>query len=430
MSRIISSERLCRIMEHTKGFQNLTKIDDALRVFLDAISEPKTKSDLTLIENGLGRFLATDVVSRRSLPPVDISTMDGYAVRAEDVEFASEQNPVILKVIGESKLGSICRLTVRSGQAVAIATGSMVPSGADSIAIVEQTKPISRDKVAAQIPSVKGQSITRKGEDVAPGQIVLSKGRRLRPEDIGILRALGVAKVQLAREPRVAIISTGNELTNTVNKNTPAKVVDINRPILVAMLRTIGAQPVDLGIVSDNAKRITSVLKKGLLIADAVLVTAGSSVGRRDLVPRCIEALGKPGMLVHGVAMRPGLPTGLAVVRGKPVVSLPGFPVSALVAFRIFVRPLIARLSGLPQAADPTVKAVLSSRISGGRGWRTFVRVAVRREQTGLIAEPLRSQKSSALTSMVNANGIVTIPESQGGYEAGQEVDVSLVGEI
>jgi molybdopterin molybdotransferase len=306
----------------------------------------------------------------------------------------------------------------------------MVPSGADSIAIVEKTKPISRDKIVVQTPSVKGQSITRKGEDVAPGQIVLPKGRRLRPEDIGILRALGIAKIKLASEPRVAIISTGNELTNSVNKNSPAKVVDVNRPILVAMLQTIGAQPVDLGIVKDDAKRITATLKKGLLIADAILVTAGSSVGRRDLVPGCIQALGKPGMLVHGVAMRPALPTGLAVVRGKPIVSLPGFPVSALVAFRVFVRPLISRLSGLPQATDPKVKAVLSTSISGGRGWRTFVRVTVRKEQAGLIAEPLRSQKSSALTSMVNANGIVTIPETQGGFEAGQEVEVSLTGEV
>jgi len=423
-------EVVCRIMEHTKGFQNLTRIDDALRIFLDAVGKPKVKIDHLSVERGLGRFLAEDVVSRSPLPSVDISTMDGYAIRAEDVKLASEQNPVILTVIGESRLGSRCQLNVGTDQAVAIATGSKLPSGADSITAVEQTKTIAPHKVAIQTPSVKGQSITTKGEDVAAGDVVLQKGRRLRPEDIGILTGLGVAKVQLVREPRVAIISTGNELTNKALKNRPEKVVDVNRPILSAMLRTIGAQPIDLGIVKDDPKRITAALKRGLRIADAVLVSAGSSVGRRDLVPRCIEELGKPGMLVHGIAMRPALPTGLAVVRGKPIVSLPGFPVSAVVAFRVFVRPLIPQISGLPPVADQTIRAVLGSTISSGRGWRTFVRVAVRKEQDEWVAEPLKSQKSSALTSMIKANGIVTIPENQGGYEAGQEVDVCLIGEI
>jgi len=327
-------------------------------------------------------------------------------------------------------LGSVCRLKVRSGEAVAVATGSMVPPGADSIAIVEETERLADDKVAVQKPTNKGQSISRRGEDIALGQVVLAKGRRLRPEDIGVLRALGVPKVHLVRQPRIAIASTGNELANAINKNDEATVVDTNRPILSAMIQTMSAQPVDLGIVKDNAPRITAALKKGLRIADAVLVTAGSSVGPRDLVPRCVSRLGKPGMLAHGIAMRPGMPVGLAVIQGKPVVSLPGFPVSAMVAFRVFVRPLIAKLAGAPETPDPTVKAVLRGRVSGGRGLRTFVRVKVRREQEGLVAEPLRSQRSSALTSMVNANGIVTVPENQSGYETGEVVDVSLIGDL
>jgi molybdopterin molybdotransferase len=417
-------------MERAKGFQTLTKVDDALRIFLGAIGEPRIKVDESPIEKALGRFLAADVIARRCLPAVDVSIMDGYAVRSEDVENASEQSPAILRVVGESKLGSVCRLRVQSGEAVAVATGSMVPSGADSIAIVEQTERLAGDKVAVQTPASKGQNISKKGEDIGLGQVVLPKGRRLRPEDIGVLRALGVPKVHLVRRPCVAIASTGNELGNSVSEKAHVEVVDTNRPILSAMIQTIGAQPVDLGIVKDDVTRITAALKKGLRTADAVLVTAGSSVGPRDLVPKCIDRLGEPGMLVHGIAMRPGMPTGLAVVQGKPIVSLPGFPVSALVAFRVFVRPLVAKLSGSPGMSDPTVKATLIGKVSGGGGLRAFVRVRVLRDQAGLVAEPLRNQRSSALTSMVNANGIVTIPETQSGYEAGEVVEVSLTGEI
>jgi len=429
MLRIISSaNNRARVMENTKGFQQLTNVDDALRIFLSALGEPRIKSEVTPIQNALGRILSRDIIARRYLPSTDVSIMDGYAVRSEDVQNASDENPAILNVIGESKLGSLCRFKVRSGQVVALATGSMVPVGADSVAIVEQSTALTGEKVAIKRSTSKGQNVSKKGEAVSPGQVVLSKGRHLRPEDIGVLRALGVPRVRVVRKQRVAIISTGNELTNSHSERDLAKVVDTNRPILSAMVQNIGAEPVDLGIVRDDPNRILSALKTGIRLADVVLVTAGSSVGRRDLVPKCIESLGKPGILVHGIAMRPAMPTGLAIINDKPVVSLPGFPVSAIIAFRVFVRPLIAKLSGVPEVPDPTIKAVLTERISAGQGLRTFVRVAVRREHERLVAEPLKVQRSSVLTSMTNANGIVTVNENHSGYEAGEEVDVSLIG--
>ena len=416
-------------MENTKGFQELTNVDDALRIFLSALGEPRIKSEATPIQNALGRILSRDVIARRYIPSLDVSIMDGYAVRSEDVQKASDETPAVLNVIGESKLGTVCRFKVQSGQAVALATGSMVPAGADSVAIVEQSTALRDGKVAIKRPTSKGQNVSKKGEAVSPGQVVLRKSRRLRPEDIGVLRALGVAKVGVVRKQRVAIISTGNELTNSPNEHDQAKVVDTNRPILAAMIQSLGAEPLDLGIVRDDPNRILLALKTGMRVADVVLVTAGSSVGRKDLVPKCIESLGKPGILVHGIAMRPAMPTGLAVIKGKPVVSLPGFPVSAIVAFRVFVRPLIAKLSGVPEMFDPTIKAVLTERISTGQGIRTFVRVTVRREHERFVAEPLKIQRSSVLTSMTNANGIITILETHTAYEAGEEVEVSLIGD-
>jgi molybdenum cofactor synthesis domain-containing protein len=259
---------------------------------------------------------------------------------------------------------------------------------------------------------------------------VLKKGSRLRPQDIGILKALGSATVYVAKKPRVAILSTGNELVDSISRRSAAKVIDINRAIISGMLQELGAEPVDLGIVKDREAAITTALRKGLKTCDLVIVSAGSSVGKRDLVPERVNSLGKPGMLVHGIAMRPAMPTGLAVVNGKPVFSLPGFPVSALFGFRVFVRPIVSRMLGVRELLEPTVSAVLSERIAGAPGYRTYVRVAVKRSGRELVAEPLKLQRASVLMSIVGANGIVTIPEEVTAIEGGQTVNVTLIGDI
>jgi molybdenum cofactor synthesis domain-containing protein len=228
----------------------------------------------------------------------------------------------------------------------------------------------------------------------------------------------------------VGILSTGNELVDAPKRGNSGKIVDLNRPILSAMVRELGADPIDLGIANDDTRIIEGRLKAGLGKTDVVLVTAGSSVGKRDLVPDCINRLGNPGMFIHGVAMRPALPTGLAVVKGKPVISLPGFPVSAMIAFRTFVRPLLAILGGAPEPVEPTIRAVLKEAITGFPAHRTFVRVRVRKVKTGYEAAPLKAQRSSQLSSMVGANGIVTVSEEAQPIKAGTVVTVTLTGDI
>jgi molybdopterin molybdotransferase len=414
----------------SEGFQNLTEVDDALRILLKAVGERAMRVERVNVQDCLGRVLGEDIVVDRFIPPVDRSVMDGYAVRSEDVKTASQDNPVTLQIVGESRLGEACRAIVRRGEAVAVATGSMMPSGADAVVIVETTATLPDHRVAVQAGAISGQNISKKGEDVSPGTVVLKRGHRLRSQDVGILVALGLSRVRVAKRPKVAIISTGNEVVDSQGKADVAKIVDLNRPILSAMTQESGGVPVDLGIARDREEEILRVLRKGLASCDIVLVSAGSSVGRRDIVPKCINMIGKPGMLVHGLAMRPSLPTGLAVVKGKPILSLPGFPVSAILAFRVFGRPLIARLMGAKETLEPVVKAVLKERISGPPGYRAFFRVMLRRTSEGLIAEPLGSQRSSILMSIVAANGIVTIPEQIGGYDAGRVVDVTVIGEI
>ncbi len=415
---------------HSKGFRDVTRIGDALEILMRAIGRPAIKVERVTVSGSLGRVLAEDIVSGRYVPQVDKSTMDGYALRSQDVVEASETKPVALQVVAESRISEVCKAAIKVGEAVAVATGSMMPVGADSVVMIEKTTQLPRDRMFVHEPTKQGLNILKKGEDVSPGTSVLKKGHRVRPQDLGIMLELGVRTVQVIRRPKVGIIPTGNELTRSPRARDLARIVDVNTPILSAMVREAGGTPVDLGIARDREVEITAKLRRGLKSCDLLLVSAGSSVGRRDLVPKCINAIGKPGMLVHGMAMRPSLPTGLAVVEGKPILSLPGFPVSAMVAFRIVGRPLIARLLMTLEVPEPSVKAVLKERVSGANGLRVFVRVSVSRQGDGLVAMPLRSQRSSELMSMVSANGIVTVPEGIAGYEAGQTVDVTVIGEI
>lgn len=415
---------------HSEGFKDLTRVEDALRILVRNVGQPAFKLERVEIRSSLGRILGERIVAHQFIPPADKSVMDGYAVRSEDVQSASEKRLVILKVIGESRLGRVCRVTVKPSTAVTVATGSLIPTGADAVVIVERTTSLPGHKIKVHEAAHRGENISKKGEDVAPGTVVLAKGKRLRSQDIGILKRLGIDDVKVVGRLRIGILSTGNELVDSPKKNTMANVVDINRPLLAAMVLELGARPIDLGIVRDKEADIIKGLVRGLKTCDIILVTAGSSVGKKDLVPDCINKLGKPGMLVHGIAMRPSMPTGFGVVKGKPILSLPGFPVSAIFAFRVFGRPLIARLMGTEETVDPVVRAVLKERVSGPPGYRTFVRVRVRRSPYGLVAEPLKLQRASLMMSMVAANGIVTIPEDVAAFEAGQVVEVAVIGEI
>ena len=415
----------------TRGFRHLTTVDRARRRLLKSVQGSCVKETVRVqLQDAVGRVLAKRIIASSFLPAFDVSVVDGYAVRSRDVRRASPKNRVVLRIVGESRLGELCRLRIHSEESVVVATGSSLPKGCDAVVMVENADRLDAARVAFHTPIGVWLGITRKGDDMKPGSLVLERRGRLRPEDVGALRALGMKRVQVLRRVRVGILSTGNELVNVPNRGNCGKIVDLNRPILSAMVRELGANPVDLGIAKDDAHIIGARLKAGLRKADVVLVTAGSSVGKRDLVPDCINRLGNPGMLVHGVAMRPALPTGLAVVKGKPVISLPGFPVSAMIAFRTFVRPLLAKLGGAPEPVEPTIRAVLREGITGFLGHRTFVRVRVWRGKGGYEAVPLRAQRSSQLSSMVGANGIVTVSEEARPIEAGSTVAVTLIGDI
>jgi len=408
-----------------RGFKEATKIEDARRIFYEALPEITLPSESVPVNTALNRILGEDVTAEISVPSFEKSAMDGYAVLAEDTFGASQTNPILLKVVGESKIGESPAIVLHKGETAAIATGAPVPFGANAVVMLENTKRLDTGDVEIHSAVAPGENISQVGEDVRQGTIVLATGRKLKPADLGLLVALGRKTVRVVGRPRVGVLSTGNELSDKAS-STAGKIADVNRPVLMAMVEECGGTPVDLGIARDDAKQITQKLTEGLKSADLVLVTAGTSVGKGDLVPDIINGLGKPGMLVHGIAMRPSLPTGLAVVNGKPVISLPGFPVSAMFAFSTFVQPLILRMLGTEQEPQPKIRARTTKRIVGVPGFRTFVRVVVRQEGDKLLVEPLRTPGSGILTTITKANGIVIVPENVEGFDEEAEVEVEL----
>ena len=408
-----------------RGFKEATRIEEARRIFYEALPATRLPSEQVAVQKALNRILAEDVKAEISVPSFAKSAMDGYAVVAEDTFGSAPTNPSLLKLVGESKIGESPKTIVEKGQTVAIATGAPVPQGANAVVMVESTKRLETGDVEIYAPVAPGENVSQVGEDVKQGTVVLEKGRKLKPPDLGLLVALGRGTVNVVQKPKVGVLSTGNELLD-VSPGETAKIADVNRPVLMAMVEESGGMPVDLGIAKDDTEQISRKLKQGLASTDVVLVTAGTSVGKGDLVPDVIDELGKPGMLVHGIAMRPSLPTGLAVVDGKPIISLPGLPVSAMLAFSTFAQPLILRMLETEPDPQPKVKARTTKRIVGVPGFRTFIRVQVRESDGKLIVEPLRAPGSGILTTLTRANGIVVVPENVEGFDEGAEIEVQL----
>ncbi len=331
------------------GFKRLTRVGEALNKLLNALPEKPPEVELVPTSQALGRVLARDMVSQVDAPPYDRAAMDGYAVVAEDTYGATNASPVLLKVAGTITVGTRPAVKVEKGQAVSIPTGGQMPHGANAVVMIEHARQLNEDAVEISKEAHPNENVSRVGEDVRRGEVVLKKGAFLLPQDIGMLTSLGVQAIVVARRLRIGVLSTGDELVESYGDE-QNKIVDANRPALINMIRELGCEPVDLGIVGEDADQVRKRLLKGLETADIVLVSAGTSVGPSDDIPEIIGTLGKPGMLVHGVAMRPSMPTGLAVVNDKPVISLPGYPVSAYFAFVEFVRR--PAIPGLTSAMD------------------------------------------------------------------------------
>ncbi|GLR83225.1 molybdopterin biosynthesis protein [Azospirillum oryzae] len=384
----------------------------------------------------LGRVLSADVVAEVDVPGFDRSVVDGFAVRAADTVGAAEDRPVALRLNDEVlAAGHAPELTVEPGTATVIATGGMLPRGADAVVMVETTEAVERPDglfVTLTRPATPGAFVAAAGSDIGRGEVVLRKGQALTSREIGVLAAIGLAEVPVVRRPRVAILSTGDEIVAPGQPIRTGAVYDSNGAILAAAVSELGGEPVPLGIAPDEDAALERLVAQGLE-CDALLLSGGTSKGAGDRSHRIVAQLSDPGIVAHGVALKPGKPLCLAVTGGKPVVILPGFPTSAMFTFHSFVAPVIRALAGLPPALAEEVPATLPVRLGSERGRTEYVMVSLVHGAGGganedeLVAYPL-SKGSGAVTAFSHADGFLAIDAQAEAMEAGTPVSVQLLG--
>ncbi len=407
-------------------FLTLLPPADALARLLARL-EPALLSESVALINALDRVTAAPVTAPHSLPSFPRSTVDGYAVRAGDTFGAGENLPAYLRLAGEAPMGRRPVFGLQKGECALIHTGGMLPDGADAVVMVEHTQAARAGEIEVMRAAAVGENIIKVGEDVAANEIVIPAGVRLRAPEIGGLAALGVAALPVARMPVAGIISTGDEIVPPESDPLPGQVRDVNSYTLSALVSSAGAIPARYGIVLDQANALFSVAKRALAECDLLVITAGSSASTRDLTAQVIGELGQPGVLVHGVSVRPGKPTILAVCNGKAVIGLPGNPVSALVIAGLFVIPVVETLLGLRRGRPRQAMAArLTLNIPSEAGREDWIPVRINSLAGKPYAEPIFG-KSNLIFTLARADGLVRIPPDATGLNAGDTVEVQLI---
>lgn len=376
-----------------------------------------------------GRVLADDLYSKVDLPHFHRAAMDGYAVKAKDTFGASATLPAYIKVAGTVEMGKEAVEAVSNGAAMRISTGGMLPPGCDSVVMVEYTEDLGNGMVEIQRGVSPWQNVIQIGDDIRKGDLVFSRGRRLRAHDLGALTGIGVASLRVFKKPIVALISTGDEIVDVAAEPAPGQVRNINQHSLAGLIEEWGGALCDYGVVGDDRAALEAIMRHALQGADLLLLSGGSSVGARDITLEAILAMPEAKIHFHGISVSPGKPTIFASGCGKPILGLPGYPVSALVIFDLFAVPLLRKLSGenVTSSAQPrkTTRAVLKTNVDSPSGREDYVRVGLEEIDGRLYATPLPN-KSGAIFTLVKADGMVRIGLNQEGVEEGEEVEVIL----
>ena len=416
-------------------FLRLLPPDDARTLFISTMSSSPVETELAATPEAMGRVTAQDISAPHPLPEFPRSTVDGYALMARDTFGANSSLPAYLKLSGEVGMGSAPLFRLEPGQCALIHTGGMLPDGADAVAMLENSQtlhsPVDSEAAAVEVEILKsiapGENVISVGEDVKTGQVVIPRGIRLRPQEIGGLMALGMTSVPVARRPRVGLISSGDEIVDPSARTLPGQVRDVNAFSLSALVSELGGAPIFFGVVRDEPGRAEVVARQALLACDMVVITAGSSASARDLTAATIASLGPPGVLVHGLNIRPGKPTILGVCGGKAVIGLPGNPVSALVIARLFVAPAIAKLLGIMhESPRASIKARLAVNLASQTGREDWWPVQLREDSNQprqWIAEPVFG-RSNLIFNLVAAHGLVRVAPDVNGLSAGAIVEV------
>ncbi len=417
-------------------FFNVLPPDEARALLFDYLTSQLPAESIPTVE-ALGRITAVSPRAPHPLPNFRRSTMDGYAVKASDTFGASDTLPAFLQVVGEVPMGAAAEVELQTGQAAIVHTGGMIPDTADAVVQIEHTQTIgeygaeyaaSSEPFEIEVlrPVAVGQNVLQPGEDVAEGAEILPAGHRLRPQDIGGLLALGLTEISVTRQPRVAILATGDEVIEPTAMPGPGQIRDINSYTVSGQVIEAGGIPIRYGIIPDDIEAMRQAARRALAECDMLVMSAGSSVSVRDVTVDVLNELGQPGVLLHGVATRPGKPTIVGVVEGKPLLGLPGNPVSAMIQFDMFGTPAIYHLQGLQRPPRRgLVWATLTQNIASESGREDYVPARLSDGPKGLQATPVFG-KSNLIYTLVNADGLLKVPLNKGGLLAGEMVEVKL----
>lgn len=404
------------------------QVDVAIKKYLSYMDWSKLYPEIEYVRllDVQGRVLAQDISSPVNIPPFARAAMDGYAVKSRDTKNASNTHPAVLVTLGRLTAGQKTNYKIESGESIEIATGAKLPEGADAVVMVEHTS-AKKNKIMIYNEIKNGDNISISGEDVKKFQPLLKKGVWLTSQDVGLIAAVGIDRIPVFKKPRVAVIATGDELVEPGSKLDGVSIFESNRYMISSMISEYGGEPIDLGLCKDDKVLISSKLKKALKY-DMIVVCGGTSVGKTDYVPDLVNAMGKPGLIIRGVAMKPGSPTGLGLVNETPILLAPGFPVSSFIAFYVFGRFLLLKMLQTEGPSKIHLIARMSKSITVHKNMRTFVRVNVTKKidsanKGNYVAEPISATGARLISTLTNSNGMVIV-DNKNKLKKGEKVEV------